>query len=337
MIDMTIEPQSNENYINHLNRGKYNKNMREAMDKIISDGKDAPLLTHQSELTGALSDNHPGLYSRSSPINGEILPQNADNFAQNLNQSAPNLPNANLNAPNLSNANANFHNPRAEFSANNAYENFSNPNNPRFMSGGGSENPLFMPYSPSQNPRANARELKERTGFLNGEHLGAKEVALMNGGVDFTHLKKADLTPSSSANLAFKNSEDVLTWRAPKANGANVGENLKPNRANNARTNEANLGANEAQNSTNSGANLHTSEGNSRVANEGAGGAHSEANLGKRGGTSPHANLDENSTNLDANEANLRSTRGANSNEANLPNADEANLRAQQEAQAKET
>ena len=81
MIDMTIEPQSNENYINHLNRGKYNKNMREAMDKIISDGKDAPLLTHQSELTGALSDNHSGLYSRSSPTNGEILPQNADNFA----------------------------------------------------------------------------------------------------------------------------------------------------------------------------------------------------------------------------------------------------------------
>ncbi len=200
MIDMTIEPQSNENYINHLNRGKYNKNMREAMDKIISDGKDAPLLTHQSELTGALSDNHSGLYSRSSPINGEILPQNADNFAQNLDQSAQNLSNANLNAPNLSgdlsNANlnspnlpnANFHNPRAEFSANNAYENFSNPNNPRaFMSGGGGEHPRFMPYSPSQNPRANARELGERTGFLNGEHLGAKEAALMNGSVDFTH------------------------------------------------------------------------------------------------------------------------------------------------------
>ena len=262
MIDMTIEPQSNENYINHLNRGKYNKNMREAMDKIISDGKDAPLLTHQSELTGALSDNHSGLYSRSSPTNGEILPQNADNFAQNLDQSAPNLSNSNLNAPNLSgdlpNANlnapnlpnANFHNPRAEFSANNAYENFSNPNNPRFMSGGGSENPRFMPYSPSQNPRANAREVQERTGFLNGEHLGAKEAALMNGSVDFTHLKKADFPPNSSANLALKNSKDALTWRA--ANGANVGENLKPN-----------------------GANQHASE-----ANEGAGGAHSEANLG---------------------------------------------------------
>ena len=137
---------------------------------------------------------------------GEILPQNADNFAQNLNQSAPNLPNANLNSSNLSgdlsNANlsapnlpnANFHNPRAEFSANNAYENFSNPNNPRFMGGGGGENPRFMPYSASQNPRANARELEERTGFLNGEHLGAKEVALMNGSAGFTHLKKQILS-----------------------------------------------------------------------------------------------------------------------------------------------
>ena len=202
MIDMTIEPQSNENYINHLNRGKYNKNMREAMDKIISDGKDAPLLTHQSELTGALSDNHSGLYSRSSPINGEILPQNADNFTQNLDQSAQNLSNANLNAPNL--PNANFHNPRAEFSANNAYENFANPNNPRaFMSG--DKNPRFMPYSPSQNPRANARELEERTGFLNGEHLGAKEAALMNGSVDFTHLKKSDFAPNSSEDLVHLN------------------------------------------------------------------------------------------------------------------------------------
>ena len=187
--------------------------------------------------------------------NGEILPQNADNFAQNLsnaNLSAPNLsgdlPNANLNAPNS--PNANFHNPRAEFSANNAYENFSNPNNPRaFMGGSGGENPRFMPYSASQNPRANARELQERTGFLNGEHLGAKEASLMNGSVDFTHLKKADLTPNSSANLAFKNSENALTWRTQSAN---VGENLKPN-----------------------GANQHASE-----ANEGAGGAHSEANLG---------------------------------------------------------
>ena len=155
--------------------------------------------------------------------NGEILPQNADNFAQNLDQSAQNLSNANLNTPNLSgdlpnsnlNApnlpNANFHNPRAEFSANNAYENFSNPNNPRFMNGGGGENPRFMPYSPSQNPRANARGQEERTGFLNGEHLGAKEASLMNGSVDFTHLKKADFAPSSSANLAFGNSQDALT------------------------------------------------------------------------------------------------------------------------------
>ena len=275
MIDMTIESQSNENYINHLNRGKYNKNMREAMDKIISDGKDTPLLTHQSELTGALSDNHSGLYSRSSPINGEISPQNADNFAQNLDQSAQNLSNANLNAPNLSgdlpNANlnapnlpnANFHNPRAEFSANNAYENFSNPNNPRaFMNGGGSENPRFIPYSASQNPRANARGQEERTGFLNGEHLGAKEASLMNGSVDFTHLKKADFPPNSSANLAFENSQDVLTWRA--ANGANVGENLKPNGANTARTNDVNQGANEAQN----GANLDADEANLGSANE---------------------------------------------------------------------
>ena len=181
--------------------------------------------------------------------NGEILPQNADNFAQNLDQSAQNLSNANLNAPNLSgdlpNANlsapnlpnVNFHNPRAEFSANNAYENFSNPNNPHaFMSGGGGENPRFMPYSPSQNPRANARELGERTGFLNGEHLGAKEASLMNGSVDFTHLKKADFPPSSSANLAFENSKDALTWRAQSAN---VGENLKPNGTNTARTNQS--------------------------------------------------------------------------------------------------
>jgi len=333
MIDMTIEPQSNENYINHLNRGKYNKNMREAMDKIISDGKDAPLLTHQSELTGALSDNHSGLYSRSSPINGEILPQNADNFAQNLDQSAPNLsgdlPNANLNALNLSNAN--FHNPRAEFSANNAYENFSNPNNPRFMSGGESENPRFMPYSASQNPRANAREVQERTGFLNGEHLGAKEASLMNGSVDFTHLKKADFPPSSSANLAFENSQDVLTWRTPKANGANVGENLKPNGANTARTNEVNQGANEAQNGANLGANSttpHASETNSRMANLDANGANlgadkanlgsanlgadkanlgsanSRENLGKRGETSTH----ENGANPHSSEINLDAT-----------------------------
>lgn len=68
---------------------------------------------------------------------------------------------------------------------------------------------------------------------------------------------------------------------------------------------------------------------NSRGVNEGADGAHSEANLGKRGGTSTHANLDENSANLSANEANLRSTRGTNSNEANL--------RAQKEAHPKET
>ena len=275
--------------------------------------------------------------------NGEILPQNADNFAQNLDQSAQNLSNANLSAPNLSNAN--FHNPRAEFSANNAYENFSNPNNPRFMGDVGGENPRFMPYSASQNPRANARELEERTGFFNqnGEHLGAKEVALINGSVDFTHLKKADFEPNSSANLAFESANDVLTWRAPKANGANVGENLKPNGTNTARTNQ---GANEAQNGANSGgttphkgeansrrANLDENEVNSHVANEGADGAHSEANLGKRGGTSTHengtsthANLDENSANLSANEANLHSTSGTNSNETNLPNADEANL-----------
>ena len=307
MIDMTIEPQSNENYINHLNRGKYNKNMREAMDKIISDDKDAPLLTHQSELTGALSDNHSGLYSRSSPINGEILPQNADNFAQNLDQSAQNLSNSNLSAPNLSGGlsnanlsapnlpNANFHNPRAEFSANNAYENFSNPNNPHaFMSGGGSENPRFMPYSASQNPRANAKEIEERTGFLNGEHLGAKEASLMNGSVDFTHLKKADFPPNSSANLALKNSENVLTWRA---NSANVGENLKPNGANTARTNEVNQGASEAQN----GANLGADEANLGSANSRE---NSRANLGKRGETSTH----ENGANPHSSEINLDAT-----------------------------
>ena len=238
-----------------------------------------------------------------SPTNGEILPQNADNFAQNLDQSAQNLsgdlPNANLNAPNL--PNANFHNPRAEFSANNAYENFSNPNNPRaFMNA--DENPRFMPYSPSQNPRANARELQERTGFFNqnGEHLGAKEAALMNGSVDFTHLKKADFAPNSSANLAFESANDVLTWRAPSAN---AGENLKPNRANNSRANEANSRANEAQNSANLGANSTTPH-----ANLDTNSAHSGANLNKRGGTlahenstSPHANLDANGINSHAN------------------------------------
>ena len=377
MIDMTIEPQSNENYINHLNRGKYNKNMREAMDKIISDGKDAPLLTHQSELTGALSDNHSGLYSRSSPINGEILPQNADNFAQNLDQSAQNLSNANLNAPNLSNAN--FHNPRAEFSANNAYENFSNPNNPHaFMNGGGGENPRFMPYSPSQNPRANARELQERTGFLNGEHLGAKEASLMNGSVDFTHLKKADFEPNSSANLAFESANDVLTWRAQSAN---VGENLKPNGANTARTNEVNQGANEAQNGANLGANSttphaseinldatpHANSANQKAdkANEGvipqelAQGSVNFSTLKKVDFTPSKTSTkngeipaDKNAFNklenekfeaikneqkrreeieLKAQEADLRSANGANSNRAN-GGADEANLRAQQEA-----
>ena len=226
--------------------------------------------------------------------NGEILPQNADNFAQNLDQSAQNLSNANLNTPNLSgdlpNANlnspnlpnANFHNPRAEFSANNAYENFSSPNNPRFMSGGGSENPRFMPYSPSQNPRANAKEIEERTGFLNGEHLGAKEASLMNGSVDFTHLKKADFPPSSSANLAFENSKDALTWRAQSAN---VGENLKPN------------GANTAQN-----------EANSRSANQHANEANSLTNEAQNG-----ANLDENSANSHASEINLDANPHANS------------------------
>ena len=237
--------------------------------------------------------------------NGEILPQNADNFAQNLDQSAQNLSNANLSAPNLSNAN--FHNPRAEFSANNAYENFSNPNNPHaFMSGGGGENPRFMPYSTSQNPRANARGLEERTGFLNGEHLGAKEASLMNGSIDFTHLKKADFPPNSSANLAFENSQDVLTWREPKTNGANVGENLKPNGANTARTNSANQGANSGAN----GITPHASEANSRMANEGAGSANSRENLGKRGETLAHensANPHASEINLDAGSTNLRS------------------------------
>ena len=247
-----------------------------------------------------------------SPTNGEILPQNADNFAQNLDQIAQNLPNANLNAPNLSNAN--FHNPRAEFSANNAYENFSNPNNPRaFMNA--DENPRFMPYSPSQNPRANARGQEERTGFLNGEHLGAKEASLMNGSVDFTHLKKSDFAPNSSANLAFESDKDVLTWRAPSAN---TGTNLKPNRANNSRTNEANSGVNEAQNSTNLGANGATPHA-------------SEVNLDVKKANSREGNLDTNEANLKAqqeansNEANLHNTREANSNEANLPNANEAN------------
>ena len=312
----------------HLNKDR--KISKLEKEKLLS-AVGTPIPQHKQLVLGAQMNTSKEHFS---PTNGEILPQNADNFAQNLDQSAPNLSNANLNAPNLSNANANFHNPRAEFSANNAYENFSNPNNPRFMNGGGSENPRFMPYSPSQNPRANARELQERTGFLNGEHLGAKEVALMNGSVDFTHLKKADLTPSSSANLAFENSQDVLTWRAPKANGANVGENLKPNRANTARTNGTTPHASEANsrraNLDKNGANSHTNS-----VNEGAGGAHSEANLGKRGGTSPHengtsthANLDENSANSGATEANLRSTSRTNLNEANLPNADEANLRA---------
>ena len=257
--DMAINRDSGGVF--HLNKDrKISKLEKENLLSAVG----TPIPQHKQPVLGAQMNTSKEHFS---PTNGEILPQNADNFAQNLDQSAQNLSNANLSAPNLSgdlsntnlNApnlpNANFHNPRAEFSANNAYENFSNPNNPRaFMNGGGSENPRFMPYSPSQNPRANARGQEERTGFLNGEHLGAKEASLMNGSVDFTHLKKADLTPSSSANLAFENSEDVLTWRA--ANGANVGENLKLNGANTARTNEANQGANEAQN----GATPHASE-----------------------------------------------------------------------------
>ena len=244
-----------------------------------------------------------------SPTNSEILPQNADNFAQNLDQSAQNLSNANLNAPNLSgdlpNANlnapnlpnANFHNPRAEFSANNAYENFSNPNNPHaFMNGGGGENPRFMPYSASQNPRANARGLEERTGFLNGEHLGAKEASLMNGSIDFTHLKKADFPPSSSANLAFENSQDVLTWRA--ANGANVGENLKPNGANTARTNQS------------------TDEANLRAQQE----AHAKAQQ-EAINEQEHLNANSLTNDTRADEANLRAQQ-----ETNLSSANEANL-----------
>ena len=233
-----------------------------------------------------------------SPTNGEILPQNADNFAQNLDQSAQNLSNANLNAPNL--PNANFHNPRAEFSANNAYENFSNPNNPRaFMNGGGDENPRFIPYSASQNPRANARGQEERTGFLNGEHLGAKEASLMNGSVDFTHLKKADFPPSSSANLAFENSQDALTWRAQSAN---VGENLKPNGTNTARTNQS------------------TDEANLRARQE----AHAKAQQ-EAINEQEHLNANSLTNDTRANEANLRAQQEANlgsANEANLSSAD---------------
>ena len=223
--DMAINRDSGGVF--HLNKDR--KISKLEKEKLLS-AVETPIPQHKQLVLGAQMNTSKEHFS---PTNGEILPQNADNFAQNLDQSAQNLsgdlPNANLNAPNL--PNANFHNPRAEFSANNAYENFSNPNNPRaFMNA--DENPRFMPYSPSQNPRANARELQERTGFFNqnGEHLGAKEAALMNGSVDFTHLKKADFAPNSSANLAFESANDVLTWRAPSAN---AGENLKPNRANN--------------------------------------------------------------------------------------------------------
>jgi len=293
--DMAINRDSGGVF--HLNKDR--KISKLEKEKLMS-AVGTPIPQHKQLVLGAQMNTSKEHFS---PTNGEILPQNADNFAQNLDQSAQNLsgdlPNANLNAPNL--PNANFHNPRAEFSANNAYENFSNPNNPRaFMNA--DENPRFMPYSPSQNPRANARELQERTGFFNqnGEHLGAKEAALMNGSVDFTHLKKADFAPNSSANLAFESANDVLTWRAPSAN---AGENLKPNRANNSRANEANSRANEAQNSANLGANSTTPH-----ANLDTNSAHSGANLNKRGGTlahenstSPHANLDANGINSHAN------------------------------------
>ena len=293
--DMAINRDSGGVF--HLNKDR--KISKLEKEKLLS-AVETPIPQHKQLVLGAQMNTSKEHFS---PTNGEILPQNADNFAQNLDQSAQNLsgdlPNANLNAPNL--PNANFHNPRAEFSANNAYENFSNPNNPRaFMNA--DENPRFMPYSPSQNPRANARELQERTGFFNqnGEHLGAKEAALMNGSVDFTHLKKADFAPNSSANLAFESANDVLTWRAPSAN---AGENLKPNRANNSRANEANSRANEAQNSANLGANSTTPH-----ANLDTNSAHYGANLNKRGGTlahenstSPHANLDANGINSHAN------------------------------------
>ena len=201
--DMAINRDSGGVF--HLNKDR--KISKLEKEKLMS-AVGTPIPQHKQLVLGAQMNTSKEHFS---PTNGEILPQNADNFAQNLDQSAQNLSNANLNAPNLSgdlpntNLNApNFHNPRAEFSANNAYENFANPNNPRaFMSG--DKNPRFMPYSPSQNPRANARELEERTGFLNGEHLGAKEAALMNGSVDFTHLKKSDFAPNSSEDLVHLN------------------------------------------------------------------------------------------------------------------------------------
>ena len=129
---------------------------------------------------------------------GEILPQNADNFAQNLDQSAQNLPNANLSAPNLSNAN--FHNPRAEFSANNAYENFSNPNNPRFMSGGvinsGANEAILNPNS--QNLMANSSAILE----ANSTNLGS---ANSRANLDANGVNLEANPSAQNPNLSAKN------------------------------------------------------------------------------------------------------------------------------------
>ena len=136
-VDMAINRGSGGVF--HLNKDR--KISKLEKEKLLS-AVGTPIPQHKQLVLGAQMNTSKEHFS---PTNGEILPQNADNFAQNLDQSAPNLPNANLNslnlsgdlpnanlnAPNLPNANANFHNPRAEFSANNAYENFSNPNNPR--------------------------------------------------------------------------------------------------------------------------------------------------------------------------------------------------------------
>lgn len=63
MQDAVIEPLPNENYIKHLNLKDYNKDMREAMNK-LGDSKDVPPPTHQSKLAATLdestSNNHLG-------------------------------------------------------------------------------------------------------------------------------------------------------------------------------------------------------------------------------------------------------------------------------------
>ena len=190
----------------HLNKDR--KISKLEKEKLLS-AVGTPIPQHKQLVLGAQMNTSKEHFS---PTNGEILPQNADNFAQNLDQSAQNLSNANLNAPNLSgdlsNANlsapnlpnANFHNPRAEFSANNAYENFSNPNNPRFMSGGvinsGANEAILNPNS--QNLMANSSAILE----ANSTNLGS---ANSRANLDANGVNLEANPSAQNPNLSAKN------------------------------------------------------------------------------------------------------------------------------------